>query len=151
MTLRGRSDPGIARPLQRRGEQTGLQPERHLESSRFRLVETTQYCARWSVNGYSAFIDLQNTSDCAVGGEVTLLDSSGASLTTLLFALDLRSATQIPVPTGLPAIFGSARLTHGGPQGAITGGIYMVNNGAAAANYRWPFQEVRAYGTTDGK
>jgi uncharacterized repeat protein (TIGR03803 family) len=118
---------------------------------RMRLTETTMFCPRWSINGYTALVNLQNTSDCAVSGEVILLDSTGTALTMLPFSLDPGATTQFPVSIGLSVFFGSARLTHDGSPGALTGGISMVNNDASAANYRWPFREVRAYGATDGK
>ncbi len=119
---------------------------------RTRLIETTLHCARWSINGYQAFVDLQNTSSCTVNGQVVLLDSGGATVTTLSFSLLAGAATQIAVPSGLSALFGSAELTHDGPRAALTGGIYMAQSGAnSSANYRWPFTEVRSYWATDGK
>jgi hypothetical protein len=119
---------------------------------RVRLEETSLFCARWSINGYNAFIDLQNTSDCQVSGNVTLSNSSGSSISVLPFTLAAASATQIPVPGALPANFGSAYLTHDGPQGAITGGIYMAQPGVGAgANFRWSFEATRSYGASDGQ
>jgi hypothetical protein len=117
---------------------------------RVRLTETTMFCARWSVNGYNALIDLQNTTGCAVAGQVVILNPAGVTLTTLPFSLLPATATQFPVPTGLSEIFGSAILTHDGPADAIHGGIYMVQPGGAAANFRWPFLPIRSYGSTDG-
>jgi PKD repeat protein len=119
---------------------------------RLRVSETTLYSPRWSINGYNAFIDLQNTSDCQVSGNVTLSNSSGSSISVLPFTLAAASATQIPVPGALPANFGSAYLTHDGPQGAITGGIYMAQPGVGAgANFRWSFEATRSYGASDGQ
>lgn len=119
---------------------------------RVRLTETTMFCARWSVNSYTALIDLQNTSDCTVAGQVLILNSSGVTLTALPFNLLPGAATQFPVPTGLSAIFGPAILRHDGPPGAILGGIYMAQTGGTGgANFRWPFLAIRSYGSTDGR
>jgi hypothetical protein len=110
------------------------------------------FCARWSVNSYTALIDLQNTTGCAVAGQVVIMNSAGATLTTLPFSLPAGTATQFPVPTGLSALFGSAILTHDGPQGAILGGIYMAQSGGTGgANFRWEFLPIRSYGSTDGR
>ncbi len=67
---------------------------------RVRLTETTMFCPRWSVNGYTALISLQNTTGCPVSGKVLLLDSSGVPLTTLLFSLLPGGAVQLAVPSG---------------------------------------------------
>ena len=115
-----------------------------------RLTETTMFCARWSVNGYISLIDLQNTTGCTVAGQVVINNAAGVTLTTLPFSLLPGRATQFPVPTGLSGVFGSAVLTHDGPPDAISGGIYMVQPGGAAANFRWPFLPTRSYGSTDG-
>lgn len=71
-------------------------------------------------------------------------------VTTLPFSLSAGGATQILIPSGLSALFGSATLTHDGPPGAITAGTYMVN-ASVGANLRWPFRETGSYGATDGK
>ena len=119
---------------------------------RVRLTETTMFCPRWSVNGYTALISLQDTSDCPVSGKVLLLDSSGVPLTTMPFSLLPGGAVQLAVPSGLPAVFGSAILTHDGPPEAIAGGIYMAQpSGAAGANFRWPFRETRSGASSDGR
>lgn len=118
---------------------------------RVRIAETTLFCPRWSINGYSAFVVMQNTSDCFVSGEVILSGQSGFPVAALPLDLSPDEAAAIEIPTGLPAQFGSARLVHDGSPGALTAGIYMVNAGAAGANFRWPFQEIRSYGSTDGR
>jgi hypothetical protein len=118
---------------------------------RVRLIETTLFAPRWSINGYHAFADVRNTCDCPVTGEVTLLDQSGAAVTSLPFSLAGGGSVQLAVPAGLPVLFGSALLAHDGPPGALAAGIYMVNSGNASANFRWEFREVRAYGATDGR
>ena len=120
---------------------------------RVRLAETTMFCPRWSANGYTALISLQDTTDCPVSAKVLLLDSSGVALTTLSFGLFPGGAVQMAIPAGLPAIFGSAILTHNGPPGAITGGIYMAQTGGTTGGriLRWPFQETRSGASTDGR
>jgi hypothetical protein len=87
-----------------------------------------------------------------VNGNVALVDSSGATVTTLAFSLQPRGTVQITIPSGLSAVFGSAGLTHDGAPDSVTGGIYMVQpTGSGSANFRWPFTSVRAYGSTDSK
>jgi glucose/arabinose dehydrogenase len=118
---------------------------------RTRLAETSLFCPRWSVNGYVAFIDVQNTSDCAVSGAVALAAGSGSTVATLLFTLAGGSAIQIAVPSMLSSNPGSAVLTHDSPPGSIAAGIYMTQPGAGQASFRWPFREVRSYGASDGR
>jgi subtilisin-like proprotein convertase family protein len=115
---------------------------------RIRLAETTMYAPRWSINGYQAFISIQNTGPCPVLGQVVLLDSSGATVTTLPFSLAGQAATQILIPPQ-PVLFGSARLLHDGAPGSITAGVYMVQG--LGPTYRWPFAETRASESTDGR
>jgi hypothetical protein len=116
-----------------------------------RIIETTVYCPRWSTNGYLAFADLQNTSSCALDGQLDLFDGGGLLLANLPFSLATSGALQIQIPTGLTSTVGSARVSHDGPPAALTGGIYMVQPGASGVGYRWPFLEVRAYGSSDGR
>ena len=119
---------------------------------RARLEETTLYCPRWSVNGYQALVVLRNSSDCDIHGEVRLLDSGGSLLAALPFGVNAGGAAQLSVPTGLGALAGSAYVEHDGPSGGLQGGIYMIQpGGAGAANFRWPFVEVRSYGASDGR
>lgn len=118
---------------------------------RVRVAETTLFCPRWSINGYRAFAVIQNTSDCFVSGEVILSAQGGFPVARLPLDLSPAESAAIEIPTGLPAQFGSARLVHDGSPGALTGGIYMVNAGAAGANFRWPFLAMRSYGSTDGR
>ena len=120
-------------------------------SARVRLVETSMYCPRWSSNGYNAYVNIQNTSDCTVSGNVLLYDSAGVQVDSIPFSLPALQATQILVPGGLSAIAGNAELLHDGPPGALTGGVYMVQSGGGGANFRWPFFETRAYGSSDGR
>jgi hypothetical protein len=118
---------------------------------RIRLMETTMYAARWSVNGYRALISLQNTTGCAIGGEIELVNAAGTTVMTIPFSLVGAGSTQLEILSP-PEIVGSARLRHDGPSGAIVGGIYMVQSaGGGSGNYRWPFIETRTYGSTDGK
>ncbi len=116
---------------------------------RARVVETTLFCPRWSINGYFAFVNIANTSDCAASGQAVLLNDSGQFVATLPFTLSAGNATQIAIPNNLYYVFGSAYLTHDGPPGALTAGIYMTQS-AGGANFRWPFFEVRSDGATDG-
>jgi hypothetical protein len=118
---------------------------------RVRLAETSLFCPRWSLNGYVASIDIQNTSNCTVSGAVTLADATGSAVSTLPFSLAAASATQITVPSGLSPTTGSAVLTHDGPPGSIAAGIYMTQPAAAQSGFRWPFQDPRSQASTDGK
>ena len=118
---------------------------------RLRVAETTMYAPGWSTNGYTAFIDVQNTSDGTVSGQVVLLSLSGSTVTTLPFTLSLGGSTQMTIPSGLSVASGSARLTHDGPPGSITAGVYMTYPGPSGAAFQWPFSSVRSYGASDGK
>jgi hypothetical protein len=118
---------------------------------RLRVAETTLYAPGWTTNGYSAFVAVQNTSDGAVTGQVVLLSFSGSTVTTLPFTLGVGGSIQMCIPSGLSATTGSARLTHDGPPGSITAGIYMTLSGPGGAAFQWPFSPVRAYGASDGK
>ncbi len=117
---------------------------------RTRLVETTLFAPRWSINGYRAFANVQNTSDCAVRGELTLSNEAGSPVLVVPLALGAGQAVQFPLPGGLTSVTGSARLAHDGPAGAIIGGVYMVQP-SGGASFRWLFREVRSYGATDGR
>ena len=112
---------------------------------RLRVTETTMYSPRWSTSGYSAFIDVQNTSGCPVSGQVTLSSSAGSTVATVPFALAPGGSTQVAIPSGLSASSGSARLTHDGAPDALTAGIYMTSLNSGAS-FRWPFSTVRSYG-----
>jgi hypothetical protein len=123
-------------------------------SFRFRLYETGLSCPRWSINGYNSFVDLQNTSDCAVSLSLILYRSDGSVASTTPVALNANGATQISISAGMGggAFFGSAAVFHNGAKGAITGGIYQVQPGTASgANFLWPFSEIRSSGSTSGQ
>jgi hypothetical protein len=123
-------------------------------SFRFRLYETGLSCPRWSINGYLSFVDLQNTSDCAVNASLILYRSDGSVASTTPVALNANGATQISVSAGMAGgvFFGSAAVFHNGAKGAITGGIYQVQPGTASgANFLWPFSEIRSSGSTSGQ
>jgi hypothetical protein len=122
-------------------------------SFRFRLYESGLSCPRWSINGYLSFVDLQNTSDCTVNLSLILYRSDGSAASTTPVVLNPNGATQIPISSGMAGgvLFGSAAAFHNGAKGAITGGIYQVNNISAGANYLWPFSEIRSSGSTSGQ
>ena len=123
-------------------------------SFRFRLYETGLSCPRWSINGYLSFVDLQNTSDCAVDASLILYRSDGSVASTTPVALNAWGATQISISAGMAGgvFFGSAAVFHNGAKGAITGGIYQVQPGTASgANFLWPFSEIRSSGSTSGQ
>jgi hypothetical protein len=122
-------------------------------SFRFRLYETGLSCPRWSVNSYLSFVDLQNTSDCTVNLSLILYRSDGSVASTTPVVLNANGATQISVTGGMAGgvLFGSAAVFHNGAKGAITGGIYQVNNASAGANFLWPFSEIRSNGSTSGQ
>ena len=120
---------------------------------RFRLYETGLSCPRWSVNSYLSFVDLQNTTDCAVNLTLILYKSDGSVASTTAVPLNANAATQIGI-TGAMAngvLFGSAAVFHDGPKGAVTGGIYQVNAASAGANFLWAFSEIRSNGSTSGQ
>ena len=122
-------------------------------SFRFRLYETGLSCPRWSINSYLSFVDLQNTSDCALSASLVLYKSDGTVLSTTPVPLNANGATQISITSGMAGgqLFGSAAVFHNGAKGAITGGIYQVNNASAGANFLWPFTEIRSSGSTSGQ
>jgi hypothetical protein len=123
-------------------------------SFRFRLYETGLSCPRWSINGYLSFVDLQNTSDCAVNASLILYRSDGSVASTTPVALNANGATQISISGAMAggSFFGSAAVFHNGAKGAITGGIYQVQPGTASgANFLWPFTEIRSSGSTSGQ
>ncbi len=119
---------------------------------RVRAIETTMFAPRWSGNGYKALVDIQNTSDCIVEGYVYALDQVGYYYDdAFFFSLAPGQAFQRQIST-YHGLFGSLVVFHDGPPGAITGGVYMIaSGGASEASFRWPLQEVRSYGATDGK
>jgi hypothetical protein len=122
-------------------------------SFRFRLYESGISCPRWSVNSYLAFVDLQNTSDCTVNLTLILYRSDGSVASTTPVVLNANGATQVQITAGMAGgvLFGSAAVFHNGAKGAITGGIYQVNNASAGANFLWPFSEIRSSGSTSGQ
>lgn len=123
-------------------------------SFRVRLYETGLSCPRWSINGYLSFVNLQNTSDCAVNLSLILYRSDGSVASTTPVVLNANGATQISVSAGMAGgvLFGSAAVFHNGAKGAITGGIYQVQPGTASgANFLWPFSEIRSSGSTSGQ
>jgi len=123
-------------------------------SFRFRLYETGLSCPRWSINGYNSFVDLQNTSDCAVNLALILYRSDGSVASTTPVLLNANGATQVQINAGMAGgvLFGAAAVFHNGAKGAITGGIYQVQPGTASgANFLWPFSEIRSSGSTSGQ
>jgi hypothetical protein len=118
---------------------------------RVRVLETSLYCVRWSINGYRSFVDLQNTTDCAVQANVVLLSQFGFTLAVIPVSLNAKASTQIAITTAMTggAIVGSAMVNHDGPKGAINGGIFQVNS-LGGSSFLWPFNEARAYGSTSG-
>ncbi len=122
-------------------------------SFRFRLYETGILCPRWSINSYLSFVDLQNTTDCALSLSLILYRSDGTTASTTPVALAASGATQVQITSGMAGgvLFGSAAVFHNGAKGAVTGGIYQVNNASAGANYLWPFSEIRSSGSTSGQ
>jgi hypothetical protein len=120
---------------------------------RFRLYESGLSCPRWSINGYLSFVNLQNTSDCPLSLQLVLYRQDGTVASSTPVSLNANGATQIQVNGGMAGgvLVGSAAVFHNGPKGAVTGGVYQVNNGAAGANYLWPFQEIRSNGSTSGQ
>jgi hypothetical protein len=120
---------------------------------RFRVYETGLYCPRWSVNGYLSFVNLQNTTTCALDASVVLYRQDGTVAVTIPVALAANGATQISITSALTGgvLVGSAAVFHGGPKGALTGGIYQVNSSSSGANFLWSFQEIRSNGSTSGQ
>jgi hypothetical protein len=79
--------------------------------------------------------------------------SDGSVASTTLVVLNANGATQVQISAGMAGgvLFGSAAVFHNGAKGAITGGIYQVNNASAGANFLWPFSEIRSSGSTSGQ
>jgi hypothetical protein len=121
---------------------------------RFRLYESGLSCPRWSINGYFSFVDLQNTSDCALNATLVLYKSDGTVASSTPLPLNANGATQIQINSGMAGgvLVGSAAVFHDGTKGAVTGGIYQVQPGTlSGANFLWPFSEIRSSGSTSGQ
>jgi uncharacterized repeat protein (TIGR01451 family) len=88
----------------------------------FGWSETTLFSAAWSTNGgFDAFYSFLNTTAVAIGGTLTLLDTTGVVLSS--FNLTIPAGQTTSTNTAALAVArnrtGSARFTHNGPPGAI--------------------------------
>ena len=118
---------------------------------RIRVMETTLFAARWSTNGFRAFVDVQNTTECIVEGSgQAILEQYSSAADYFLFSLAPGESLQRELFPDSSGSVGSVRVFHNGPPGAITGGVYMVSP-TSGHSFRWPLQEVRSYGASDGK
>jgi uncharacterized repeat protein (TIGR01451 family) len=96
----------------------------------FTWSDTTMYSPAWSTNGaFNAYYSFQNTTGVSLSGTLTLLDTTGAVLSTFV----------VPIPAGQSASTntaslsvarnrtGTARFTHDGPPGAVIAEAAIAN------------------------
>jgi len=113
----------------------------------FTWSDTTMYSPAWSTNGtFNTFYSFQNTTTASLNGTLTLLDTAGAVLSTVM----------VPIPAGQTVATntqalgsarnrtGTARFTHDGPPGAVVAEAAIANFAISPA-YVQPvkFQAVR--------
>jgi hypothetical protein len=113
----------------------------------FGWSDTTQFSPAWSTNGlFETYYSFQNTTGAAVNGTLTLLDTTGAPLST--FAISIPAGQTVGVNTASLAVArnrtGTSRFTHNGPPGAIVAEAAIANFAISPA-YVQPvkFQPVR--------
>jgi uncharacterized repeat protein (TIGR01451 family) len=99
-------------------------------SFRFGWSETTLFSAAWSTNGsFDTYYSFLNTTGVAISGTLTLLDTTGAVLST--FNLTIPAGQTTSTNTVALAVArnrtGSARFTHNGPPGAIVTEAAIAN------------------------
>jgi len=96
----------------------------------FSWSDTTLFSPAWSTNGsYDTYYSFQNTTGAAMGGTLTLLDASGAVLST--FGVSIPPGQTMSVNTASLAVSrnrtGTAKLSHDGPPGAILAEAVIAN------------------------
>jgi uncharacterized repeat protein (TIGR01451 family) len=88
---------------------------------RFSWSDTTMFSPAWSTNGsFNTFYSFQNTTATTLQGTLTLLDTTGAVLSTfnLTVPAEQTASTNASTLVGSGKT-GTARFTHNGPPGAI--------------------------------
>jgi uncharacterized repeat protein (TIGR01451 family) len=96
----------------------------------FSWSDTTLFSPAWSTNGsFNTFYSFQNTTGASLDGELTLLDTAGATLSTFSVSVPAGQTASantavLPVPRGRS---GTARFTHNGPPGAIVAEAAIAN------------------------
>jgi uncharacterized repeat protein (TIGR01451 family) len=113
----------------------------------FSLSETTLFSPAWSTNGsFDTFYAFQNTTGAAIDGTLTLVDTTGA--TVLTFNLSVPAGQTASTNTSSLVVArgrtGTARFTHNGPPGAISG-VAAIGNFNTNPAYVQPvkFEGVR--------
>ncbi len=121
-----------------------------------RVVTTTLASPRWSVNGYSDFIAVSNTSTTvhagsgvAIHGAILYFDESGAKVGSDPFTLAPNGSIQIVKSNGVAiggALKGGIRIVHDGAPGTIIA-HQLWYNPVTNAYIQYPFVPlVHSYG-----
>ena len=101
------------------------------ESFHVRVIDLTQTAARWTVNGYSMFIALNNTSRNAASGYVDYFDQAGNLVSFDFFSVPADGSIQLVHNANTPiggVLFGGIRvIPSSGSPGAITAHEYNFN------------------------
>jgi hypothetical protein len=113
----------------------------------FSWSDTTQFSPAWSTFAtFDTYYSFQNTTGETIAGTLTLLDSSGAELST--FAVSIPTGDTVSVNTASLGVSrnqtGTGKLTHDGPPGAVLAEAVIANFNISPA-YVQPvkFQAVR--------
>lgn len=118
-----------------------------------RVVTTTLASPRWSVNGYSDFIAVSNTSTTQpahpIHGAILYFDESGAKVGSDPFTLASNGSIQLIKPNGVAiggALKGGIRIVHDGAPGTIIAHQLWFNP-VTNAYIQYPFVPlVHSYG-----
>ena len=113
----------------------------------FSLSETTLFSTAWSTSGsFDTYYSFQNTTGAALDGTLTLLDTTGAILSTVGLSIPAGQTASTSTSSLMVArsTTGTARFTHNGPPGAILAQAAIANFTMSPA-YVQPvtFQPVR--------
>ena len=113
----------------------------------FSWSDTTLFSPAWSTNAsFDTYYSFQNTTGTAIGGTLTLLDTSGAVVST--FPVSIPAGQTASVNTASLGVSrnrtGTAKLSHDGPPGAVLAEAVIANFSTSPA-YVQPvkFQAVR--------
>lgn len=113
-----------------------------------RLLDTTLVSARWTTNGYNAFVALHNSSESSSPIVVTYYDEAGAVLGTDTTTLAGHGSVQFLKTASDPTFGGrkgAVEVACRCAPGNITGQVYSVNVGNASL-LQFPLVENRTYG-----
>src|SRR5262249_5774846 len=116
-------------------------------TSTYSWSETTMYSPAWNTSGsYDTFYSFHNTTGKTLNGTLTLLDTTGATASTV--ALVIRSGETASTNTSTLSVArnsrGTARFTHDGPPRAVLVEAAIANFSLSPA-YVQPlkFQAIR--------